>query len=96
MGLDVGVVTGKIEYLDRALFADLDDFLSELWVSADGNSQSFEFISRDSWDDAVAAEVDGMTDTEERQFRKKAEAFFVAAAALSPDGESQVLLHANW
>ena len=97
MGLDVGVITGDIKYLDRSAFADLHDFLIDLWAmngsSNDGNA--FVFVSREDWDEMVDSHTEDMEPADAAAFRQKTEAFFKLAEALSPDRD-EFILHANW
>ena len=97
MGLDVGVITGKIEYLDRSAFADLHDFLIDLWAmdgsSNDGNA--FAFVTGEDWDERVDSYTEFMEPAAATAFRVKADAFYKLAEALSPDTD-EFILHANW
>lgn len=111
MGLDIGVITGKIEYLDRASYGhnpDLGDFLDTLFSSGVGevwpttaDCNAFLFIGRRSWRQAVAERARDIRQAREAPYRihcfiTDAMVLFNLMALLSPHGDDEVLIHASW
>ena len=110
MGLDIGVATGRIEYLDRVLFCDNEDLHAFIWdVLSDrtqvlsvysGKGNAFFFLEEGEMRKAAQDYVDvlrgeGADDQRIDRFEKALGRFLKAALRKSPD-KDYALVHANW
>ena len=109
MGLDIGVATGRIEYLDRSLFHENEELHGFVWwllsgcspipaYSGEGNAFLFldrEHVRQAGRDYAEVLRDKGAGDRTTARFEKALDRLVEAILEGSPDGE-YALVHANW